>query len=90
MTSGHHSHMQVTMQFMLVILAMIEALLRLRDHIATCKVLWITDIILTAASDILVGMDQAIADGVDIMSLPTGFSRRIQFITRGKKAIIKK
>ncbi|KAJ8763268.1 hypothetical protein K2173_026169 [Erythroxylum novogranatense] len=42
-------------------------------HVAMYKVLFATDTTETAATDVLAGMDQAIADGVDIMSLSLGF-----------------
>ncbi|TXG52436.1 hypothetical protein EZV62_021605 [Acer yangbiense] len=44
-----------------------------RAHIAMYKVLWETDAVKSAASNVLAGMDQAIANGVDIMSLSLGF-----------------
>uniref|UniRef100_A0A5B6ZMU9 Putative subtilisin-like protease n=1 Tax=Davidia involucrata TaxID=16924 RepID=A0A5B6ZMU9_DAVIN len=48
-------------------------------HIAMYKVLWATDTLETAASDVLAGMDQAIADGVNIMSLSLGFTQTPYF-----------
>ncbi|KAK1434658.1 hypothetical protein QVD17_00407 [Tagetes erecta] len=43
-----------------------------RAHLAMYKVLWSSDTDESAATDILAGMDQAISDGVDIMSLSIG------------------
>ncbi|XVE55866.1 hypothetical protein DITRI_Ditri03aG0191500 [Diplodiscus trichospermus] len=48
-------------------------------HIAMYKVMWETDSGNSAASDVLAGMDQAIADGVDIMSLSLGFDQTPYF-----------
>ncbi|OMO78872.1 hypothetical protein CCACVL1_14028 [Corchorus capsularis] len=48
-------------------------------HIAMYKVLWETDSGNSAASDVLAGMDQAIADGVDIMSISIGFDQNPYF-----------
>ncbi|KAL6982918.1 hypothetical protein U1Q18_016312 [Sarracenia purpurea var. burkii] len=48
-------------------------------HIAVYKVVWATSTLETAASDVLAGMDQAIADGVDIMSLSLGFPERTPY-----------
>ncbi|KAA8528516.1 hypothetical protein F0562_035871 [Nyssa sinensis] len=48
-------------------------------HIAMYKVLWATDTKEAAATDVLAGMDQAIADGVDIMSLSLGFTQTPYF-----------
>ncbi|KAJ9186757.1 hypothetical protein P3X46_002295 [Hevea brasiliensis] len=50
-----------------------------RAHIAMYKVLFTTDTLQSAASDVLAGMDQAIADGVDIMSLSLGFQKTPYF-----------
>ncbi|KAF2324358.1 hypothetical protein GH714_012781 [Hevea brasiliensis] len=50
-----------------------------RAHIAMYKVLFTTDTLQSAASDVLAGMDQAIADGVDIMSLSLGFQQTPYF-----------
>ncbi|XP_050206677.1 subtilisin-like protease SBT3 [Mercurialis annua] len=44
-------------------------------HVAMYKVLFATDSLESAATDVLAGMDQAIADGVDIMSLSLGFDQ---------------
>ncbi|GKC20204.1 subtilisin-like protease SBT1.9 [Tanacetum coccineum] len=43
-----------------------------RAHLAMYKVLWASDTDASAATDILAGMDQAISDGVDIMSISLG------------------
>ncbi|KAM7514350.1 hypothetical protein LguiA_003933 [Lonicera macranthoides] len=48
-------------------------------HIAMYKVVWATSTNESAASDVLAGMDQAIADGVDILSLSLGFVRTPYF-----------
>ncbi|KDP41709.1 hypothetical protein JCGZ_16116 [Jatropha curcas] len=50
-----------------------------RAHVAMYKVLFATDSQESAASDVLAGMDQAIADGVDIMSLSLGFDQKPYF-----------
>ncbi|KAG8654778.1 hypothetical protein MANES_05G175400v8 [Manihot esculenta] len=50
-----------------------------RAHISMYKVIFATDTAETAASDVLAGMDQAIADGVDIMSLSLGFNQTHYF-----------
>ncbi|KAJ9559925.1 hypothetical protein OSB04_005085 [Centaurea solstitialis] len=44
-------------------------------HIAMYKVLWASDSPSSASSDILAGMDQAISDGVDIMSICIRFDQ---------------
>ncbi|WCJ35450.1 Subtilisin-like protease [Euphorbia peplus] len=44
-----------------------------RAHLAMYRVLFESDTAETAATDVLAGMDQAIADGVDIMSISLGF-----------------
>ena len=44
-----------------------------KARLAAYKVLFINDTDTSAASDTLAGMDQAIADGVDLMSLSLGF-----------------
>ncbi|KAK1427423.1 hypothetical protein QVD17_16108 [Tagetes erecta] len=41
-------------------------------HLAMYKVLWSEDTLESASTDILAGMDQAISDGVDVMSLSLG------------------
>jgi subtilisin family serine protease len=48
-------------------------------HLAMYKVGWATDTILTLATDVLAGMEQAILDGVDIMSLSVGFNQTSYF-----------
>ncbi|KAL6317072.1 hypothetical protein AAG906_029824 [Vitis piasezkii] len=50
-----------------------------RAHLAMYKVLWATDTYESAATDVLAGMDQAIVDGVDIMSLSLGFDQTPYF-----------
>ncbi|KAF5747009.1 subtilisin-like protease SBT1.7 [Tripterygium wilfordii] len=50
-----------------------------RAHVAMYKVLFARDSDFSAASDVLAGMDQAIADGVDIMSLSLGFDNTPYF-----------
>ncbi|CAI9267062.1 unnamed protein product [Lactuca saligna] len=44
-------------------------------HVAMYKVLWSSDTFASAATDILAGMDQAISDGVDIMSISLGLAQ---------------
>ncbi|XP_058079067.1 subtilisin-like protease SBT3 [Magnolia sinica] len=44
-------------------------------RVAMYKVLWASDSEQSAATDVLAGMDQAIADGVDIMSLSLAFDQ---------------
>ncbi|KAF9588813.1 hypothetical protein IFM89_016173 [Coptis chinensis] len=48
-------------------------------RLAMYKVLWGQDTAKSAATDVLAGMDQAIADGVDIMSLSLGFDQTPYF-----------
>jgi subtilisin family serine protease len=48
-------------------------------HVAMYKVLFATDTEESAATDVLAGMDQAIADEVDIMSLSLGFTQTPYF-----------
>ncbi|GMY22780.1 subtilisin-like protease SBT1.8 [Fagus crenata] len=48
-------------------------------RLAIYKVLWKTNTIETAATDILAGMEQAILDGVDIMSLSLGLNQTSYF-----------
>ncbi|KAF9588807.1 hypothetical protein IFM89_016167 [Coptis chinensis] len=48
-------------------------------HLAMYKVLWHQWTLKSAATDVLAGMDQAIADGVDIMSLSLGFDQTPYF-----------
>ncbi|WCJ35447.1 Subtilisin-like protease [Euphorbia peplus] len=48
-------------------------------HVAMYKVLFGTDTLETVATDVLAGMDQAIADGVDIMSISLGFPQASYF-----------
>nr|XP_043637906.1 subtilisin-like protease SBT3 [Erigeron canadensis] len=43
-----------------------------RAYLAMYKVLWASDTDESAATDILAGMDQAVSDGVDIMSISLG------------------
>ncbi|XP_065882269.1 subtilisin-like protease SBT3 [Euphorbia lathyris] len=50
-----------------------------RAHVAMYKVLFATDSLESAATDVLAGIDQAIADGVDIMSLSLGFPQSSYF-----------
>ncbi|KAK2660266.1 hypothetical protein Ddye_006799 [Dipteronia dyeriana] len=50
-----------------------------RAHVAMYKVLFVSDTEKTAATDVLAGMDQAIADGVDILSLSLGFDQTPYF-----------
>ncbi|KAJ0785743.1 putative tripeptidyl-peptidase II [Helianthus annuus] len=50
-----------------------------RAHLAMYKVLWLSDTEVSAATDVLAGMDQAISDGVDIMSLSLGFDNTALF-----------
>ncbi|KAK1310718.1 Subtilisin-like protease SDD1 [Acorus calamus] len=44
-----------------------------RAHLAMYKVLWEADDYGGAMSDVLAGMDRAVSDGVDVMSLSLGF-----------------
>ncbi|TXG52435.1 hypothetical protein EZV62_021604 [Acer yangbiense] len=50
-----------------------------RAHVAMYKVLFVSDTEKSAATDVLAGMDQAIADGVDILSLSLGFRQTPYF-----------
>ncbi|KAA8528517.1 hypothetical protein F0562_035872 [Nyssa sinensis] len=48
-------------------------------HIAMYKIIWATDTDETAPTEVLAGMDQAIADGVDIVSLSRAFKQTPYF-----------
>uniref|UniRef100_A0A2N9FJC3 Peptidase S8/S53 domain-containing protein n=1 Tax=Fagus sylvatica TaxID=28930 RepID=A0A2N9FJC3_FAGSY len=48
-------------------------------RLAMYKVGWATDTELSSATDVLAGMEQAILDGVDIMSLSVGFNQTSYF-----------
>ena len=50
-----------------------------RAHLAMYKVVWAMDLELTFASDLLAVMEQAILDGVDIMSLSMGINQTFYF-----------
>ncbi|KAL4600540.1 hypothetical protein ACB092_11G206300 [Castanea dentata] len=51
-----------------------------RAHLAVYKVSWATETNRTAATDVLAGMDQAIRDGVDILSLSISINQSAYFI----------
>ena len=50
-----------------------------RAHVAMYQVLFVSDTEKSAATDVLASMDQAIADGVDILSLSLGFNQTAYF-----------
>ncbi|KAM3685794.1 hypothetical protein ACJW31_11G145900 [Castanea mollissima] len=64
-----------------------------RAHLAVYKVLWATNTRESASTDVLAGMDQAIEDGVDIMSLSIGINQTSYFtdsIAKGSLSAIEK
>ncbi|KAF3955215.1 hypothetical protein CMV_019540 [Castanea mollissima] len=64
-----------------------------RAHLAVYKVLWATSTRESASTDVLAGMDQAIEDGVDIMSLSIGINQTSYFtdsIAKGSLSAIEK
>ncbi|KAM3685796.1 hypothetical protein ACJW31_11G146100 [Castanea mollissima] len=64
-----------------------------RAHLAVYKVSWATETNRTAATDVLAGMDQAIHDGVDILSLSISINLSayfIDYIAEGSLSAIEK
>nr|XP_023917440.1 subtilisin-like protease SBT1.6 isoform X1 [Quercus suber]XP_023917441.1 subtilisin-like protease SBT1.6 isoform X2 [Quercus suber] len=64
-----------------------------RAHLAVYKVLWATNTRESASTDVLAGMDQAIDDGVDIMSLSLRINQTSYFadsIAKGSLSAIEK